>query len=152
MNQPILTYRQLSVQGATPVGLVVMLYDGAIASMQRAITAIDAKDIEKKCAHLNRSLSIIAQLEGTLDFEHGGEVAQTLKQFYAHARARMLQANIENSREILSSLAQQFATVREAWEQVDRSTSPVAPPAPNTGFRPAPPETSEESPRLRLSA
>lgn len=152
MNQPIHTYRQLSVQGATPVGLVVMLYDGAIAAMQRAITAIDAKDVEKKCAHLNRALSIVAQLEGTLDFQQGGEVAQTLKQLYVHARARMLQANIENSKETLFSLAQQFATVREAWEQVDRSSSPAAPLAPSAGFRPAPPGTSDESPRLRLTA
>ena len=152
MNQPILTYRQLSVQGATPVGLVVMLYDGAIAAMQRAINAIAANDIEKKCAHLNRALSIVAQLEGTLDFEHGGEVAQSLKQLYVHARARMLQANIENSKKLLASLAQQFATVREAWEQVDRPNPPVPPPASNAELRPAPRETSGESPRLRLSA
>jgi flagellar protein FliS len=96
-----------------------MLYDGAIAGLQRAITAIAAHDIEKKCAHLNRALAIIAQLEGTLDFERGGEVAQTLKQFYVHARARVLQANIQDSHDILAALVQQFLTIREAWEQVD---------------------------------
>jgi flagellar protein FliS len=160
MKNPALTYRQVSVQGATQVGLVVMLYDGAIAAIQGAMAAIDAKDIEKKCAHLGRLDGIVAQLEGTLDFERGGKVAQTLKLFYTHARGQSLKANIENSREILSALAQQFATVREAWQEVDRSTSPVLSPtssptvssAPKTGFRPSPAESSDETPRLRLSA
>jgi flagellar secretion chaperone FliS len=125
MRYPASTYRQVSVQSATPVGLVVMLYDGAIAAIQRAMAAIDAKDIEKKCAHLGRLDGIIAQLEGSLDFERGGQVAQTLKLFYMHARGQSLKANIENSKEILAALAHQFATVREAWEQVEHPTSPL---------------------------
>jgi flagellar protein FliS len=140
MTHPASNYRQQAVQGATPLGMVVMLYDGAIAGLQRAITAIEAYDIEKKCAHLNRALSIIAQLEGTLDFERGGEVAQTLKQFYVHARACVLQANIQNSKEILAALVQQFVMVREAWDQVDHSAP--APPAPS---RPPTPPSSHGS-------
>jgi len=125
MRYPASTYRQVSVQSATPVGLVVMLYDGAIAAIQRAMVAIDARDIEIKCAHLGRLDGIIAQLEGSLDFERGGQVAQTLKLFYMHARGQSLKANIENSKEILAALARQFATVREAWEQVEHPKSPL---------------------------
>ena len=71
MNHPAHAYRQFSVQGATPLGLVVMLYDGAIAALQRAVTAIEAHDIPKKCNHLNRAQAIIVQLEGTLNFGAG---------------------------------------------------------------------------------
>ena len=72
MNNPALnTYRQFSVQGATPLGLVVMLYDGAIATLRRAASAMEAGDIPRKCAQLNRALAIVAQLEGTLNFESG---------------------------------------------------------------------------------
>lgn len=133
MNHPALTYRQLAVQSATPVGLIVMLYDGAISALRRAIGAIEAHDIEKRCAHLNRALAIIVYLEGILSVEQGGEVAQTLKQLYVHARARVLQASIKNSKEILASLIQQFSELREVWQQVEaKSSSPGAPtPAPN---------------------
>ena len=55
MRHPASAYRQFSVQGATPLGLVVMLYDGAIAAMQRAADAIEADDIANKCHHLNRA-------------------------------------------------------------------------------------------------
>ena len=124
MNHPAHTYRQFSVQGATPLGLVVMLYDGAIAALQRAVTAIEDHDIQKKCHHLNRALAIIVQLEGTLNMELGGEVAQTLKAFYGYARAQAMKANIENSSEILRSLIEKFSTVREAWYEADHRPSP----------------------------
>jgi flagellar protein FliS len=129
MRHPAQAYRQFSVQGATPLGLVVMLYDGAIAAMHRAVSAIEARDIQKKCTNLNCAQAIILQLEGTLNFEVGGEVAQTLKALYVHARAQMLKANIENSPEILSSLIEKISTVREAWYEADHrpSTSPSMP-------------------------
>ena len=103
-----------------------MLYDGAIAALQRAAAAIEAGDIQKKCAHLNRALAIIAQLEGTLNFERGGEVARTLKTLYVYARAQALKANIENSPEILRSLIEKLSTVREAWYEADRRPSTSA--------------------------
>ncbi len=127
MRHPALAYRQLSVQSATPLGLVVMLYDGAITALRGALTAIEAHDISKKCAHLNRAQAIIMQLEGTLNFEQGGEVAQTLKALYVYARAQMLKANIENSPEILRSLIEKISTVREAWYEADHQPSPSGP-------------------------
>jgi flagellar protein FliS len=120
-----------------------MLYDGAIATLHRAVAAIKAHDIETKCKQLNRALAIIVQLEGSLNFELGGEVAQTLKSFYEYARAQIMKANIENSLEILRSLIEQFASVREAWHQADHP-SPSTPPA-TEGEEPRrnPPQASE---------
>lgn len=123
MRHPANAYRQFSVQSATPLGLVVMLYDGAIAAMRGALTAIEANQIEQKCNHLNRAQAIILQLEGTLNFAQGGEAAQTLKALYVHARAQMLKANLENSPEILHALMEKFSTVREAWYEADHRPS-----------------------------
>ncbi len=151
MRYPASTYRQQSVQGATPLEMVVMLYDGAVTALQCAIAAIEAKDIEKKCNHLCRLDGIIAQLEGSLDFERGGEVAQTLKLFYTHARGQSMKANVENSKEILASLVEQFSTVREAWEQIARPspTSATAPPSPRPRLDPY---QESEPPSLQLTA
>ena len=121
MSNPAHTYRQFSVQGATPLGLVVMLYDGAIAALEKAAQAMQARDIGEKCARINRALAIIAQLEGTLNFELGGEVAKTLKCLYVYARAQIIKANIENSPDLLRSVIEKLATVREAWYQADHA-------------------------------
>jgi len=120
MKNPALAYRQLSVQGASPMGLVVMLYDGAIATLSEAIAAIEAHDIERKCRHYRRALAIIIQLEGTLNFELGGEVASDLQSFYTYARAQIMKANIQNSAEIGRSLLEHFTTLRNAWREGER--------------------------------
>lgn len=136
MRNPALAYRQFSVQGATPLGLVVMLYDGAITFLQRAVAAMEAGDIQKKCANLNRALAIFAQLEGSLNFEQGGEVARTLQALYVHARAQALKANLENSTATLRTLIEQFGSVRDAWREAEgRGVAQNAGAAPN----PAPP-------------
>jgi flagellar secretion chaperone FliS len=144
MNHPAHAYRQFSVQGATPLGLVVMLYDGAIAALRRAATAIEAHDIQAKCNQLNRALAIITQLEGTLNMELGGKVAQTLKTFYLYSRGEAMKANIENSAEILRSLIEKFTTVREAWYQADHQPAPSPEPPASDGLarEPSPARTS----------
>jgi flagellar protein FliS len=117
MKYPAQAYRQLSVQAASPLGLVVMLYDGAITALLRAIDAIEAHDIERKCHHLNRALAIIVQLEGTLNFDEGGEIARNLQGFYAYSRAKMMKSNAENSVESLRPLIEYYTALRDAWKE-----------------------------------
>ena len=117
MKYPAQAYRQLSVQAASPLGLIVMLYDGAITALLRAIDAIEAHDIERKCHHLNRALAITIQLEGTLNFEQGGEIARNLQGFYAYSRAKILQANAANSVESLRPLIEYYTALRDAWKE-----------------------------------
>ena len=143
MKKPALVYRQFSVQGATPLGLVAMLYDGAITYLERTAAAIEAKDIKEKCAHLKRAQAIIGQLEGTLNFQQGGEAARNLKSFYAHARARLLKANLENSSQILRALIEEFTTLRDAWRQAERlQTLQETAPPPEEHRAPPPPRRS----------
>ncbi len=127
MTNPAQAYRQFSIQGAPPLRLVVMLYDGTIAALQRAAEAAEGRNIQGKCSHIKRALAILAQLEGTLNFERGGEVALNLKRLYVYARAQIMKANIENSAEVLQSLIEKLATVREAWSQAEgvREKSPA---------------------------
>jgi flagellar protein FliS len=114
-----------------------MLYDGAIAALLGAADAIEAHEIEKKCHYLNRALAIVIQLEATLDFEHGGEVAKNLGWFYAHARTQAMKANVEDSAEILRSLIEHFTTLRDAWREGERRLATHSPslPAMDAGAR-----------------
>jgi len=117
MNHPAQTYRQFSVQGATPLGLVVMLYDRAIADLRRAIAAIEAHDIEQRTKHLNHFFSVIAELESSLNHEREGSVAKNLAMFYKYARAQAINATVKNSKEILSHLYEHFSTLCGAWRE-----------------------------------
>ena len=119
MNNAAHTFTQLSVEGSSPVGLVVALYDSALKSLYRARRAMEANDIERRTQHLNHVLTVVAHLQGTLDFERGGEVARTLSQFYAFARAKILEVSFTNSPEKLTELASHFSSLRGAWQVVE---------------------------------
>jgi flagellar protein FliS len=116
-----------------------MLYDGVIAALQRAVNAIEAGDIGQKCANLNRAQAIVAQLEGTLNFEAGGEVARTLKSLYVYSRAQILKANLENSAPVLRALIDRLSSVREAWYEADHQPSPAPQTPAVTDSSPQPP-------------
>jgi len=120
MPSPAATYRQLAVVGASPIGLVAMLYERAITDLQHTMTAVEAKDMEERTNHLDHFFSVIAQLEGSLDQQRGGQVAKDLAAFYQLARVQALNAAIKNSKEILSELSEHFSTLRDAWQEAER--------------------------------
>jgi flagellar secretion chaperone FliS len=123
MINPALEYRKRAVEGASPVGLVVLLYGGAITGLMRAISAIEANNIEKRVNELNKVLAILAELQGTLDFEKGGAVAAHLEKYYIVLRAQVLEASIKNSKTILEELVKNVSGVKEAWQQVERDVA-----------------------------
>jgi flagellar protein FliS len=126
MNRAAQVYRQRAVETATPVGRVVLLYGAAIGSVRRAIDAIAAADVEKRVSEMNHVLAVLAELQGTLDFERGGEVARSLDRFYEAMRTRALQGSMCSSAETLELLATQLHQMREAWQIVDRETAAAA--------------------------
>lgn len=123
MVNPALEYRKRAVEGASPVGLVVLLYGGAVTSLMRAISAVEANNIEKRVHELNKVLAILAELQGTLDFEKGGAVAVQLEKYYIVLRAQVLEASIKNSKSILEDLVKNVSGVKEAWQQVEREVA-----------------------------
>ena len=69
---PRQVYQDSAVRGATPIELVVLLYDSAIEDMRRALAAMKKGEIEARSAAVGHALMVLQQLQGTLDFERGG--------------------------------------------------------------------------------
>jgi flagellar secretion chaperone FliS len=136
-NNAASEYRKRSVEGASPVGLVVLLYGGAVTALLRAINAVEAGDIERRVNELNKVLAILAELQGTLDFEKGGAVAQQLETFYKVMRSNVLEASIKNSKPMLEELVKHMTGIKEAWQQVEREASSQG--IAGTGISVAPP-------------
>src|SRR5689334_18427773 len=70
------SYREAAVRGATPVQLVILLYEQGIEDLRRAIIALEKNDIEARTREINHALMVIGQLQASLDMERGGEVAR----------------------------------------------------------------------------
>jgi len=123
-TNPRLAYRQAAVETATPLGLVVILYDLVIEDLAKAVAAIGCGDVEARTAAIHHALSVLEQLQGRLDFEKGGDVARQLDRFYSMIRGKMLEAQMKCSREIFEELAALVSDLRRAWKQVEEQANP----------------------------
>lgn len=113
------TYRNCSISGASPIGLMIALFDRLVADFQRAADALRRDDIESRCKEMNHAALVLARLESWLDMESGGEAARDLARFYAHLRAKMLEGSAKKSAEIIEAEIGLILHVRAAWQQLD---------------------------------
>lgn len=114
------SYREASIRGASPVRLVVCLYEQAIIDLRRAAMALEKGDIETRTREINHALLVLAHLQGSIDVERGGEVARNLQRFYNLVRAGLVEAQMKQSRLILEQQISQLTLVHEAWQQLER--------------------------------
>lgn len=130
---PKRSYQETALRGATPLELVVTLYDIAIEDMQRALNAMRSNDIETRARQIGHALIVLQQLQGTLDFERGGSAARQFEQFYSLVRAKILEAQIRNSPELLHQQMNYFSEVRDCWVQVRHLVPPAVSPGVSAG-------------------
>jgi len=116
-----LAYREAASLGASPLGVVVLLYDRLVQDIHAAIAAMKANQLEARSAAVNHALLILQQLQGRLDFTAGGVAARQLDGFYGHIRGKLLEAQIRQSPEMMMAQAQALLQVREGWAAVERS-------------------------------
>ena len=118
---PARDYMEMKIQSATPMELVLMLYEIGLESLQRALHSLDAGDIEGRTAAINRAQAVLGELQSALDFEKGGEVAELLRNYYVVAREQLIQAQMNQSHETLESVIADFTSLRDAWQEVARA-------------------------------
>jgi flagellar secretion chaperone FliS len=117
---PRFSYREAAVRGASPLRLVILLYEQAIEDLRRALAAHGHNDIETRTREIKHALLVIGHLQSSLDKERGGQVAENLECFYGQIRMGLVEAQ---SKQLASLLEKQIALlmqVREAWCGVER--------------------------------
>lgn len=126
---PYAQYQRTAVETASPTKLVVMLYDGAIRFLTKVPAAIETKNYYEQSLYINKTQAIIAHLFGTLDFEKGGKVAQSLSDTYIKMYDLLTAANINDDVERVQKVIYSLRELREAWVEVDRqlTTRPADP-------------------------
>jgi flagellar secretion chaperone FliS len=149
MSKTEMSYRKTAVEGASPIGLMIALFDTLVGDFRRAASAIRENDIETRCKELNHATLVLGRLESWVDLKNGGESAQILSRFYSSLRAKMMEASVTQSAVVLDTQIDTILHVRGAWQQLDTSTPPpmekqVGPPVKQTNM--AYPSMSWETP------
>ncbi len=115
-----LSYREAAVQGASPVKLVVLLYEQMVEDLRRAARAIDENRIEVRTKAIDHAMLIVSHLQNELNLEAGGGVARNLERFYNLLRTKLLEAQIWVSKDILNEQISLLLDLRDAWMVVEQ--------------------------------
>jgi flagellar protein FliS len=97
--------------------VLLMLYQGAIDSVQRARQSMEQGDMAEKGKHILRANDIVSQFMASLDYDIGGELAQNLEGLYRYMLDQMLLANVKNDPKLLEIVASLLITLKQGWEE-----------------------------------
>lgn len=116
---PWKSYHQTATLTAPPGQIVLMLYDGAIRFLERALNGFACSDPAElnMTVHnnLQRAGNVIRELDFALDLERGGELASTLHRLYEYFQRRLQDSNIRKERPGLEEVLQHLNGLRDAW-------------------------------------
>jgi flagellar protein FliS len=129
---PWKSYRQIATQTAPPGQLVLMLFDGALRSLDRALLGFNCTEVGERNAaihnNLQRAVDIIRELNSSLDLEAGGQLAETLRNLYAFFERRLLESNSKKTRKGIDEVVPMLKQLRDAWFNMLNGVTPAVNP------------------------
>lgn len=115
-------YRRLDiaakVEGASPHGLVAILFDELLLSLEATAAAQRARDYTRRGPRQTRALSILHALEGSLDHTQGGDIADGLAAIYREARRLTVTGCQEDSPDMIDQARGVIAEIAGAWRAI----------------------------------
>lgn len=110
--------------------ILIMLYDGAIKFLTRAKEKIQERKYADKGVLLSRAIDIIAELDGSLNVEKGGDLAENLHKLYFFCNARILKASVRMETEHIDEVIRILSGLRDAYKQIISGQGNAADPGP----------------------
>ncbi len=120
MVNPYDAYVKTSVETASPVKQIVLLYDKAITLMKVTIQSIQNKDLKGKIESIYEIETIINALDSFLDFEKGGQIAENLHKIYQFILDQLIIVNAKNDIKLMEDLIEIMDILREGWEEIEK--------------------------------
>lgn len=112
---------------ADNVELIQMLFDGLIDSLVTARGHIERGDIVDKNKSLMRAGRIVIGLQGALDLDKGGDLANNLNELYSYVTRRLIHVNARNDLDALQEVYTLMNEIRQAWRDVPKLLPKPAP-------------------------
>ncbi len=111
-------YTRAQVTSVDKTRLLLLVFDGGLAFLQRAREALAGGDLPTFGRNLNRAQAIIAELLGTLDYEAGGTIARNLARLYDFMLAHLTEANARQSVRHVDEVIGVFSTIAGAYKEI----------------------------------
>lgn len=116
-------YQQVNksnAEEASPYQLVALLFQKLLDNIATAKGAIDQENHEKKGLELSNALAIVGVLQGSIDYEQGGEVSQNLAAVYKYCAEKLVEASSNNDVQLLNEVSQILLPIKSGWDAIPK--------------------------------
>jgi flagellar protein FliS len=116
---PWKSYRQITTMTAPRGQLVLMLFEGALLSLERSLPGFSIADPAEANMTIHNNLKhaqqIIRALNGALNMDEGGEFANTLRRLYSYFVRRLQESNMQKEQAGVQEVIRHLTVLRDAW-------------------------------------
>lgn len=113
-------YRKSAVNGASPLQLVIMLYDGAFKFIANGRRAMANGDTFEQNKQIQKAQRIVAELISCLDMKKGGEIAENLMALYTFCYNKLVESNLGDNPEGLDQVTEVLSNLRVSWVEIEQ--------------------------------
>ncbi len=113
------------VTDASPTRLVQIMFEHILSNLAMAQGCMGRiqnnqpfNEVVAKCMAMDKAVRLLGQLEGTLDMDRGGEIAQNLRNLYLYMLDRLVLANAHNDVQIVAEVADLVRKIKSGWDQI----------------------------------
>lgn len=126
MQRASVAYMQTQITTTSQGELLIMLYKGAIKFLTQAKEEIENKNYAEKGMLISKAMDIIAELDGSLNMERGGELSKNLHQLYMFCNSHLLKASIKMNAKFVEDVINILEGLHSAYAQVINTPEAVA--------------------------
>lgn len=109
-------YQSDSVMTASPVDLIIMLYEALIKQVKLGDIFIEQGDFERANQHLSKAQDIISELLNSLDFRY--PLSTDLMRLYDFMLQELTQINLHKNRERVPAILEIIGSLKSAWVDI----------------------------------
>ena len=112
-------YQGKQIEGAGPLGLVLLSYDALFKSLGRARLAIQAGETGQEAEHTARAMEAIIELSSSLNFEEGADIAVNLSSLYRYMMDKLAAGMCSGQHAHIDEVIRLVETLYAGWRQLD---------------------------------
>lgn len=120
MTNPYETYKQQSVMTMTSGQILLLVYNELIKQLSLAQKAFEKNDIVEINRTLQKSQTLIRELQSTLNFDYG--ISNELNSIYSFFYTVTLNANIKKDSSQLQTLIEMIADLKDTFAEAEKLT------------------------------